>query len=101
MERILGLSGWKARKLSWVTHADCRAGWRCADGVCTQEPTSDTTDVTDLPDDDLAEADTVVAAQAYEPTVPPEAGPAAQPASDSGAASGWMPGAQARPMTST
>jgi len=48
------------------------------------------TDVTDLPDDELAEADTVVAAQAFdptavgaeafEPTLPPTAEPAAEPA---------------------
>ena len=42
----------------------------------------DTTEVTDLPEDDLGEADTVVAAQAFDPTAAPSA-PAPAPARES------------------
>lgn len=51
------------------------------------------TDVTDIPDDDLAEADTVVGVPAYDPTVPPE--PAPETTSKPDAASETLAGSEA------
>ncbi len=58
----------------------------------------DTTEVTDLPDDDLGEADTVVAAQAFDPTITPSA-PAGAPAPETAPAPASAPESAPAPST--
>ncbi|MFZ1866271.1 MAG: S1 RNA-binding domain-containing protein [Polyangiales bacterium] len=53
------------------------------------------TEVTAVPDDDLAEADTVVGAPAYDPTVPPEPAPQAEAATGTEATSETVSGTEA------
>jgi small subunit ribosomal protein S1 len=56
----------------------------------------DTTEVTDLPDDDLGEADTVVAAQAFDPTITPSA-PAGAPVPETAPESAPAPSTESVP----